>query len=430
MAKSKIPEVYRRWAAISAVAGALARKAWYDFGAFQVYPNMFIILVGEPGIGKSVSLDIPFEKIFKALSVPVFMNVRSDPDATHEYSLHQMEQPLRYIQDKITPEQLAVDLQSICHADVSHSTFEKTAYRAELTLITSEFGVLMDRNNKNLQVFLTDIWDGKPEIWYRTKTAGQFYIQGGFLNWIAGATPGQFVDNMPESAQSQGLLSRLLPIWYEGPRLPQKLRFPKPDKRILEELKQDLADIASIYGEFEWATPGLMLEAEEWLEHGERPTEPTMKEYCERRGAHLMKLLIVVSASRSSDRIISPEDWVYARDTLLQAEKEMPHALRLFGSTQLGRTSVELTDMVQSVFNTNKVGMSLRAFKQAILRRVHNASEVNNLVDTMQGAGLIRVDLEAGHVEPADFEPSGLPHSQESKEAQVGYFPPIVRVDA
>ena len=40
-----IPEVFRRWAAISAVAGAMGRRCWYDFGAFTVSTNMYIILV-------------------------------------------------------------------------------------------------------------------------------------------------------------------------------------------------------------------------------------------------------------------------------------------------------------------------------------------------------------------------------------------------
>src|SRR5215207_10197519 len=49
------PLIFRKWAAISAVAGALEQRVWVNpFGPKPVYPNMYIVLVGPPGVGKTV----------------------------------------------------------------------------------------------------------------------------------------------------------------------------------------------------------------------------------------------------------------------------------------------------------------------------------------------------------------------------------------
>ena len=72
-------------------------------------------------------------------------------------------------------------------------------------------------------MFLTDMWDAKDSYSHKTKTSGEYIIEGPCLNWIACATPEQFVDNLPEDAKSQGLLSRIIPVFYEGERIPQDL---------------------------------------------------------------------------------------------------------------------------------------------------------------------------------------------------------------
>jgi hypothetical protein len=52
------PEVFRRWAAIGIVAGALEQKVWVRTKGSDLFPNQYIILVGPPGIGKSAILSV------------------------------------------------------------------------------------------------------------------------------------------------------------------------------------------------------------------------------------------------------------------------------------------------------------------------------------------------------------------------------------
>ena len=50
------PDLFRRWVAIAAVAGALERKVWVQTLGSKLYPNLYTVLVGPPGVGKTTVL--------------------------------------------------------------------------------------------------------------------------------------------------------------------------------------------------------------------------------------------------------------------------------------------------------------------------------------------------------------------------------------
>ena len=114
--------------------------------------------------------------------------------------------PLHIIQDRITPEKLAVEMSKVTRLDLRCATPKQDMfYDSSLTLCTSEFGTFMNRNHNYLQMFMTDMWDSKDSYSHQIKTGSSQFIKGPCLNWIACATPQQFVDNLPEDAASQGL---------------------------------------------------------------------------------------------------------------------------------------------------------------------------------------------------------------------------------
>jgi len=49
------PLIFRRWSAITAIAGAIEQKMWVRSQGSNLYPNIYTILVAPPGVGKSVS---------------------------------------------------------------------------------------------------------------------------------------------------------------------------------------------------------------------------------------------------------------------------------------------------------------------------------------------------------------------------------------
>ena len=392
---SPIPKPFAQWSALSAVAGAMGRRVWYPMANYDIRSNNFIVLIAPPGRNKSVSLILPFTKVFSKLTTPIGtteddQNFNSGLD---QYGLRNY--PLYSVQDRITPEKLAVDMTRITRLDLRLSSpIMEEFYDSSVTLITSEFGTFMGRHERYLQMFMTDMWDSKAEYSHKTKTSGEYLIKGPCLNWLACATPEQFVDNLPEDARSQGLLSRILPIYYDGDRIPQSLIQERVSDNTVNNLREDLADIAKMYGPMTFDEDAFKI-VDEDIKAGipPEPTDNHLSEYVQRRVSHFIKIAIAVSASRRSTRKIMLEDWEFTKELMFAAEKQMPKALEGFGMGRTGRIAHDMVTWLNgTLFNNGRSHMLMKLFKRELLRKVPNPGELEQTIRAMEDSGYIKVE--------------------------------------
>ena len=47
--ETESPQIYHRWCALSMVGALLGRRVYLPFGHAPIYPNMYIMLEGNPG---------------------------------------------------------------------------------------------------------------------------------------------------------------------------------------------------------------------------------------------------------------------------------------------------------------------------------------------------------------------------------------------
>ena len=392
---SPIPKPFAKWTALSAISGALGRRVWFPMPNYNIGSNLFVILIASPGRNKSVSLILPFSKVFSRLTSPVGATEDDHNFNTglDEYGLRKY--PLYTIQDRITPEKLAVDMTKVTRLDLRLCTEENPEfYDSSLTLVTSEFGTFMGRNERYLQMFLTDMWDAKDSYSHKTKTAGEYIIQGPCLNWIACATPTQFVDNLPEDAKSQGLLSRIIPVFYEGEKIPQDLRQKVISEHTINDLRNDLSKIALMRGPMEFERDAFEIANTDIFDGIQpEPTDPHLSEYCQRRVSHFLKVAMSVSASRSSSRKISKDDWTITKEIMFEMEQNMPKALEGFGMAKTGRIAHDMKVWLDATLSTSgKNHMQLRFFKRELLRKIQNPGELDQTIKAMQDSGYIKLE--------------------------------------
>jgi hypothetical protein len=395
VADSPIPKPFAQWSALSAVAGAMGRRVWYPMANYDIRSNLFVVLIAPPGRNKSVSLILPFTKVFSRLTTPVGtteddQNFNSGLD---QYGLRNY--PLYMIQDRITPEKLAVDMTKITRLDLRLSSPALDEfYDSSITLVTSEFGTFMGRHERYLQMFMTDMWDSKAEYSHKTKTSGEYIVKGPCLNWLACATPEQFVDNLPEDARSQGLLSRMLPIYYDGERIPQSLVQERVSENTVNNLRNDLADISKMYGPMTFDEDAFKI-VDEDIKAGipPEPTDNHLSEYVQRRVSHFIKVAIAVSASRRGTRKIMLEDWEFTKELMFAAEKQMPKALEGFGMGRTGRIAHDMVTWLHgTLFNNGRSHMLLKLFKRELLRKIPNPGELEQTIKAMEDSGYIKVE--------------------------------------
>lgn len=393
---SPIPKPFAKWTALSAVAGALGRRVWFPMANYNIGSNLFIILIAPPGRNKSVSLILPFSKVFSRLTNPVGAGPEDHNfnSGLADYGLK--DYPLYSIQDRITPEKLAVDMTKITRMDMRLGNIENEFqfFDSSLTLVTSEFGTFMGRNERYLQMFLTDMWDAKDSYSHKTKTAGEYIIQGPCLNWIACATPTQFVDNLPEDAKSQGLLSRIIPVFYEGERIPQDLRQKVISEHTINDLRNDLSLIAKMHGPMQFDNETFEIANQDIYDNIQpEPTDPHLSEYCQRRVSHFLKVAMSVSAARSSSRFITKEDWETTKEIMFDMEKDMPRALEGFGMAKTGRIAHDMKVWLDATLSSSgKNHMQLRFFKRELLRKIQNPGELDQTIKAMQDSGYIKLE--------------------------------------
>jgi len=392
---SPIPDKFSTWTGISAVAGALGRKCWFPMSNYDIRPNIFVVLIAPPGRNKSVSLILPFSKVFSKLTTPVGTSEDDEEfnSGLTKYGLKNY--PLHFIQDRITPEKLAVEMQKVSRLDLRVGNTEMF-YDSSLTLVTSEFGTFMNRTSQYLQMFLTDMWDSKDSYSHQIKTGSSQFIKGPCLNWIACATPQQFVDNLPEDAASQGLLSRMLPIYHEGTRIAQSLDTKKVDEDQIETLRHDLSMIARMYGPFSVDPEAKDIMEKDFQEYIQpEPTDPNMIEYNQRRVSHFIKIAMSVSASRRGTKVITGNDWERTKEIMFDMEKSMPKALEGFGMSKTGRIAHNMKDWLETtVFNNNRSHVRLKLFKRQLLTKIMSPGEIPQYIQAMEDSGYIRVESE------------------------------------
>jgi len=389
---AQLPRAFRQWASISAVAGAMGRTVWFDSGAFQVGANMFICLVGGPGSGKSASLILPLRHVFPGITTPLGTS-KGDENFNIGLSTYDLDDRPRYVMGaKVTPEKLVQEMAKLGRLDIELASYrEPSHYDSSMTLVTSEFGTFMNRDDQYTQMFLTEMWDRLPSFDYLTKTSGEAHIKGPCLNWIACATPTELVRHLPENARSQGLLSRIIVVYDPSESRTDDLEYKRVKPGTIEAFTSDLAKIAHMRGPMTFEE-SFYAKARADVQAGlePRPVDPNLGEYLQRRHWQCVKLAMVYSASRSNERIIREGDWERAKGTLFEAERNMPQALTLFGRGRVGRTMEDLNEHLRAFVRDAKGGMPEAAFRRKVADLVSTPGEVEQVIQTMISSNMVR----------------------------------------
>lgn len=302
------------WVAVSTIAGVLRRKVWIDQKSFKWHSNFYIVLVAPPGIvSKSTTAGIGMELL---RAVP---GVRFGPEI-------------------VTWQALATSFVNAAE------TFEYQGLhhtQSALTIESSEFGNLLNPQDKEMVDILVTLWDGKG-IKKETKHSGNDEIINPWINLIACTTPSWIAGNFPEYLIGGGLTSRMVFVYAEQKaKLVPYLHKVAPTDYADQKAKliADLERIAiDCVGEYR-LTP----EAEAWGEawyakhyNGERPKnldDDRFGGYFARKQTHIHKLAMVLAAAESSDMRITREHLELADTMVTDLEPDMAMVFSKIGKT-------------------------------------------------------------------------------------------------
>jgi len=175
------PSDYHLWCIIGVIGMAMGRGVWVDRFFNKIFPNLYIILIGESAlVHKSTALAMAIAPFREAL-----------PD-------------LAVITKGITPQKLASMFAEI-YKDNGETNSELLIHASELSLLLGK--VKLD---DAMLKALTDYWDCPKDNDYSTIMRGTEVAKNLFLTLLGATTPDWLRNTLPMDSMEGGFLSRLV----------------------------------------------------------------------------------------------------------------------------------------------------------------------------------------------------------------------------
>lgn len=294
--------IFRLWSGITAVSAAMERRCWANVAHSDLYANLYTLLVGSPGTGKSQAIS-PVSKLWystkKLFVAPDNMTAAALVDALEE-------------------------------ADRKLTSPEGLVQYHSLAIAAGELGVLIPAHDLAFLSILNHLYDNPLTYREKRRTLNkESDIINPQLTFLAGTQPGFMASLFPEEAWSMGFTSRIIMVYSS--EIPQVELFggTRPSPEVFKSLTGHLADITSLRGQFlfsEAASTAIT----QWHKGGHLPVpdHSKLEHYNSRRILHLLKLSMISAVSRSMELIITHEDVDRALDWLLSTERFMPDVFR------------------------------------------------------------------------------------------------------
>lgn len=247
---------------------------------------------------------------------------------------------LKFSVDSLTREKFILDF-SQSYADGQSAV---TAY-------SPEFASFFASSGADMAVFLTDIYECPTKWAHSSKMGGTQTIQAPCLNLLACTTPESMQKSLPLEAIGLGLTSRIVFPHAELPReRPWRSRKSAEQMAIEKMLVNDLMVISTIAGEFDF-TPEADAVYDKWNRaYKQNPhsecTDDRLRPYFSRKHTHILKLCMVLSASRRNNRVMELSDLEDAHAILHEAESFMPKAFAGVGASPLAGPYDRVIDLI------------------------------------------------------------------------------------
>lgn len=261
-----------------------------------LYPNLYIFIVGNPGVGKNRIIRVAkryMNEIPEFHFAPTSLTGASLVDtlaASKRFIARLPDPPIEYNNTVITAEEL-------------------TAF--------------MHKYDDEMVGLLSAFYDPDPYAQSRRGRDIKIKIDHPQVNLMSGTTPSNLVQLMPDSAWDQGFTSRVILVHSDERIVGDD--FAGDRREMDDRLTHDIKMIGALSGEFK-VTQEYRNAVNDWRALGEPPivNHPKLLHYKTRRRVHLYKLSMVAAADRGDVLLLTKEDFNRALGWLVEAEAYMP----------------------------------------------------------------------------------------------------------
>lgn len=310
------PTVFHFFAGMAAIGSSLARNVFFDMGAYQIFPNLCVVIVAPSGKCRKTSACNIGVGLYRAVGGHV-------------------------LADKTTPEALVSAFQD-------RSSATGLIYAPELAVFLGK-----QKYNEGMVPLLTALFDCPKEWSSSTIMRGDSQLRNVAISFLVCSTMDWIQGAIPRDAFGGGFMSRLLFVVQND--TPRSFPHPPPmDKAIERSLKDRLFSYGRMRGRFD-----ITKEADEWyVEWYGRRSETVSSEkqfagYVERKADHMHRIAMILTVAE-----LPPDQFVgltltldkmqRALDILNWLEMYLPAAFSEMSQTPIGEESVRLLKQLKN----------------------------------------------------------------------------------
>lgn len=350
------PAMFRRWAAIAAIAATLEQKVWLNSGGGTLFPNLYVVLVGHPGVGKTRTIRKAKEYL---LEIPDY---HIAPTSMTAASL---------IDTLVDSKRMIVRIPD-----------PPLEYNSML-IAADELGAFIHKYDDEMIAVLSAFYDPDPYGHSRRGKDIKIKIKSPQLNLLCGTTPSNLIKFIPEGAWDQGFCSRMILVFSDERIMHDD--FASITRGLSQDLLHDLKIINAQIGEYT-VTEDFRKLVFDWRDNGEQPqpNHPKLSHYNTRRRAHLYKLAMVSAIDRSSAMVLTADDFVRAKGWLEEAETFMPD---IFKAGASGADAQAMEEIYHYVLTYGKVVPETKLIN--FMRERVPAHSVIRVLEVMMRSGMI-----------------------------------------
>jgi len=316
------PELYSKWVGIGLIASALKQNVWLDMNTFELYPNVFIVIVDSPSSGKShVINNFGLKLLLKADEL--------DYDGV----------PINIYDQKINSAALIKSMSEL---------YKKKKENCAV-VIAEELGFFTDMGgeNTNLTKVLIRTYDNS-NLGNETIARALESVPKAQLNIIGGTTADSLKRSISKEFLGSGALSRI--IFVHSEEIGEPMPFPEPpegNKQRFHRLAKKLNEFKNLKGEFTFGKNAAKWYADWYIRYFKGVQDKEDKKMTKRVAGKLLKLAMIFSVARSDSLSIEIPDLVSAVKMLNEVQNNYHFIDRNLMKNEFGDRTQKLYDEIR-----------------------------------------------------------------------------------
>jgi energy-coupling factor transporter ATP-binding protein EcfA2 len=275
---------------------------WTSLGINKLHPNLFVFLVGPPGVGKTQAIE------------PMTMLLRKS-------------QAVGLAPTDLTKQGLLDAL-----ADCGKGNFDEQGRPFDyhfMAICIRELSNFMSQYDGELAGLLTDLFDCPSVNEEKKRSGAGKLIPFPGISFIMGTATENLGATIHKDMWGSGFMARVVMVFSAEEVIPADMfKVNKMDEHIAEEVATALRRIGTLKGTMEW-TEDAQLALRDFRINQSRgaPIHNRLKSYVTRRWLHLAKLCMI--AALADERMeVELDDFATALSWLEDAESEMPEIFK------------------------------------------------------------------------------------------------------